>query len=147
MTDIEIAKKYLKEENLTLAVAKNGELIFKSKDKGIKPMYILATEMKEIAKGASIADKVIGKGAALLCEYIGIKELYGELMSEIAIKILKGANIDFTYSKITSYIENRDRTGLCPIENMAKDLDNGEILLEMISEFLKLQSWTKIIVL
>ena len=136
MTDIEIAKKYLKEENLTLAVAKNGELIFKSKDKGIKPMYILATEMKEIAKGASIADKVIGKGAALLCEYIGIKELYGELMSEIAIKILKGANIDFTYSKITPYIQNRDKTGLCPIENMAKDIEDGEILLKKIGEFL-----------
>ena len=138
MTDIEIAKKYLKEENLTLVVVKNEELIFKSKDKGIKPMYILATEMKEIAKGASIADKVIGKGAALLCEYIGIKEIYSELMSEIAIKILNGANIDFTYSKSTPYIENRDRTGLCPIENIAKDLDNGEILLEKISEFLRL---------
>ena len=138
MTDIEIAKKYLKEENLTLVVVKNEELIFKSKDKGIKPMYILATEMKETAKGASIADKVIGKGAALLCEYIGIKEIYSELMSEIAIKILNGANIDFTYSKSTPYIENRDRTGLCPIENIAKDLDNGEILLEKISEFLRL---------
>ena len=138
MTDIEIAKKYLKEENLTLVVVKNEELIFKSKDKGIKPMYILATEMQETAKGASIADKVIGKGAALLCEYIGIKEIYSELMSEIAIKILNGANIDFTYSKSTPYIENRDRTGLCPIENIAKDLDNGEILLEKISEFLRL---------
>ena len=100
MTDIEIAKKYLKEENLTLAVAKNGELIFKSKDKGIKPMYILATEMKQIAKNAAIADKVIGKGAALLCEYIGIKELYGELMSEIAIEILNESNIDLLILKL-----------------------------------------------
>ena len=136
MKDIEIAKKYLKEEKLTLAVVKNGELIFKSKDKGIKPMYILATEMKQIAKNAAIADKVIGKGAALLCEYIGIKELYGELMSEIAIEILNESNIDFTYSKITPYIQNRDKTGLCPIENMAKDIEDGEILLKKIGEFL-----------
>lgn len=136
MKNIEIAKKYLEEENLTLAVVKNGELIFKSKDKGIKPMYILATEMKEIAKDASIADKVIGKGAALLCEYIGIREIYGELMSEIAIEFLKGANIDFTYSRTTPYIENRDRTGLCPIENMARQEENGEILLGMIGKFL-----------
>lgn len=136
MKNIEIAKKYLEEENLTLAVVKNGELIFKSKDKGIKPMYILATEMKEIAKDASIADKVIGKGAALLCEYIGIKEVHSELMSETAIEVLKRANIGFAYFKITPYIENRDRTGLCPIENMAMDEDNGEILLGRIGKFL-----------
>ena len=73
MKDIEIAKKYLNEENLTIAVVKSKKLIFKSKEKGIKPIYKLAKEMKEIAKDGVLADKVIGKGAALLCKYIGIK--------------------------------------------------------------------------
>ena len=36
MKDIEIAKKYLNEENLTIAVVKSKKLIFKSKEKGIK---------------------------------------------------------------------------------------------------------------
>ncbi len=54
-----------------------GKLIFKSSEKGIKPMYTLATKMKEDVKGASIADRVIGKGgAAMLCKYIGIKKRF-----------------------------------------------------------------------
>ena len=39
MKDIELAKKYLEEDNLSIAVVKNGELIYKSQEKGIKPMY------------------------------------------------------------------------------------------------------------
>lgn len=138
MKDIEIAKKYLEEENLTISVVKNGELIYKSKEKGIKPIYILATEMRESAESASLADRVIGKGAAMLCEYIGIREVYGELMSETGIEVLQRNNINFTYTKTTLCIENRDRTGLCPIESMANREDDGEILLEMIGKFLSL---------
>lgn len=136
MKDIEIAKKYLEEENLTLSVVKNGELIYKSREKGIKPIYILATEMKEIAKGASLADKVIGKGAALLCRYMNIKEVYGELMSETGIHVLEKESIKFYNLKTTPFIENKDRTGLCPIENMANKEENGEALLRMIGKFL-----------
>lgn len=136
MKNIEIAKKYLEEENLTLVVVKNKKIVFKSKDKGIKPMYKLATEMKEIAKEAFLADKVIGKGAAILCECIGIKEVYGELMSEGAMEVFRKGNINFSYLNSTEYIKNRDKTGLCPIENMAMDVDDGEILLRRIGKFL-----------
>lgn len=136
MKDIEIAKKYLNEENLTIAVVKSKKLIFKSKEKGIKPIYKLAKEMKEIAKDGVLADKVIGKGAALLCKYIGIKEVYGELISESAIKLLEDENIKFSYLNTTEYIKNRDNTDLCPIENMAMNIEDGEILLERIETFL-----------
>ncbi len=58
-------------------------------------MYELATEMKDIAKGASIADKVIGRGgAALLCSYLDINEAYGRLISKAGMEILeKKSNI------------------------------------------------------
>ena len=75
MKDLEKAKSLLFEEDLTLAVVKNGEIIFKSKDKGIRPMFILATELKGKAKDGALADRVIGKGAAILAGYIGIKEI------------------------------------------------------------------------
>ena len=137
MKDIEIAKKYLVEGNLAIAVVKNGKLIFKSQEKGIKPMYILATESKGILKGASIADKVIGKGAAMLCKYIGIKEVYGQLISSSAIDVLKESKIIYSYGKTCSYIKNRDKTDICPIEKIAANVEDMDILLERIEEFLK----------
>ena len=96
MKDIELAKKVLYEENQKLVVVKNERVIFKSQDRGIKPMYILATEMKDNAHSASIADRVIGKGAALLCAYIGIEEVYGELMSQVGIDTLNKSHIKYS---------------------------------------------------
>ena len=89
MKDMRIAKKHLEEGNLCLTVVKDSSLIFKSSDKGIKPMYILATEMFDVARESSIADRVIGKGAAMLCKYIGVKEVYGKLISDNAIEVLE----------------------------------------------------------
>ena len=137
MKDIEIAKKHLKEENLTIILVKDKETIFKSKKRGISPIYELAKEKKDLARAGALGDKVIGKGAALLCKYIGVKEVYGELMSETAMEVLKKANIKFSYSNSTKYIENRDKTGLCPIEKRAIDVENGETMLEKIEEFLE----------
>lgn len=136
MKDIEIAKKYLKEENLAIAVVKDGKLIFKSQEKGIKPMYTLATKMKEISKGASIADRVIGKGAAMLCKYIDVKEVYGQLISINAIEVLEEASIIYSYESTCPYIKNRDKTDLCPIEKIATNTRDIDTLLERIEEFL-----------
>ena len=134
--DIELARKFLEEEELCIAVVKNGKLLYKSKEKGIKPMYILATEMKEICSGGSIADRVIGKGAAMLCKYIGTKEIYAQLISNSAIEVLKEGNIIYSYDKICPYIRNRDKTDLCPIEKIATNVKDEDILLGRIQEFL-----------
>lgn len=137
MKDIELAKKYLEEDNLALAVVKNGELIYKSQEKGIKPMYFLAVNEKGILKGTSIADKVIGKGAAMLCSYIGAKELYAQLISEGAIKVLEEENIVYTYDRICPYIKNREKSDMCPVEKIATNVDDMETLLGEIGKLLK----------
>lgn len=136
MKNMKVAKKYLKEENLSLVVVKDGKLIFKSHDKGIKPMYTLATEILEDSKDSVIADRVIGKGAAMLCKHIGVKEIYGQLMSHTAMKVLKESNIEYTYDRSCPYIKNRDKTGICPIEKIALDTADIDILLEEINDFL-----------
>ncbi|MCF6465492.1 DUF1893 domain-containing protein [Clostridium sp. Cult2] len=140
MKDIEIAKKYLEEENLCLAVVKDGRLIYKSYDKGIKPIYTLATEMADIGRESSIADRVIGKGAAMLYKYIGVKEIYGKLLSDTAIETLEESNIVYSYYKTCTYIKNWDGTDMCPIEKITVQVENTEELLDRIKDFLKATS-------
>jgi hypothetical protein len=137
LKDICIAREILEKEDLALVVVKEGEVIYKSKDKGIKPMYIMAVEMKDKGEGASIADKVVGKGAALLCKYIGIVNVYGKLISEGGIKVLEENKIPFISEKTCSYIKNKDKTDLCPIEKMAINLDNPNLFLERLADFFK----------
>lgn len=137
LTDIEIAKRILNEEDLTLALVKNGQVIFKSRDKGIKPIYILAKELKSDANGASLADRVIGRGAAILCGYMGIKEVYTDLISTEGEEILEVYKISFSSWRQCSYIKNRDKTDYCPIEKLSLNIDDPLILMERIEEFIR----------
>lgn len=136
MKDIELAKNVLYNENQKLVLVKDGEVVFKSKDRGIKPMYILATEMKDRAMEGAIADRVIGKGAALLCTYLKIQEVYGELMSQGGIDILKDHNIKYEIKNSCEYIKNANQTDLCPIEKRSLDIDDPKELLKRIEKFL-----------
>lgn len=131
-----MARKILEEENQKVVVVKNGQVVFKSIDRGIKPMYYLSKELKEEAKKSSIADRVIGKGAAILCGYLEITELYGELMSENAIQILEKRDIQYSFNEKCSYIKNREKTDYCPIEKRSLDIEEPTELLKRIENFL-----------
>lgn len=137
MNDIEIAKKVLWEENQKIVVVKEGQVLFKSIDRGIKPMYYLAQNMKEEVRGSSLADRVIGKGAAIICGYLGVKKLYAELISQNAISVLDKEGIAYEFRKKCDYIKNRDKTDYCPIEKRSLDTENPEVLLSRIEVFLK----------
>lgn len=137
MKDIDIAIELLEKEDLSLVVVKDSEVIYKSYEKGIKPMYYVATSLPERAKGSSIADRVIGKGAAMLCKLLEVEEVYSPLISETAIQVLKKANIPFTYEKSCPYIMNMNKTGLCPVEKIAVEFEDEGLLLKRLGEFLK----------
>lgn len=137
MKDIDIAKNILKDEELALVVVKDGEVIYKSNGRGIKPLYTAHSEMKNSLKGASIADKVIGKAAAMICADAEIHELYTDLISENAIELLEMANIRSSYKIKVPAIKNRDQSGLCPMENLSLKAKNIEDLLRGIEAFLR----------
>jgi len=137
MKDIDLAKELLEKEQLALAIVKEGKLIFSSRDRGIKPMYTAVNEVKDELKGSSVADRVIGKAAAMLCEYACIKELYTKLISENAINVLEKTSIQVNYDEMTPYIKNRDKTGMCPVESLSQKVNNVDDLLEGISSFLE----------
>ena len=135
MKDFELAKHILEEENQSLVVVKNGEVLYKSVDRGIKPMLSITNEMKEEVAGSSIADKVIGKGAALLCVNLNIKEVYGDLMSQAGIEMLKKNGIKFEFKLSCEYIKNREGTDYCPIEKLSMDVEEPRELLEKLKIF------------
>lgn len=55
--------------------------------RGVADLYDLLTREPEFLKGALIADKVVGKGAAALMILGGIKELYTDVVSSNAMDL------------------------------------------------------------
>lgn len=136
--NLEEGKKILREnKELKLILIKSGKIIYKSNKRGIAPMYEIATQYREEARDGIILDRVIGRGAAMLASYIGIGEVYGELLSNGAKEILESKGIKYTYSEDTPYIQNRDKTDYCPIEKLSMKSKNEKILLEQVGKFLE----------
>lgn len=136
MKDIELAKSLLNKEKKAIVIVKEGRVIFSSDGKGIKPIYSALNELGSELQGSSVADKVIGKAAAMICYYANIKELSTKLMSENAINVLKETSIIYEYEKSVPYIKNRDQSGMCPVETLSLKTENIDELLIEISKFL-----------
>lgn len=135
MQNIELAKNTLQEENQSIVIVKNQEIVYKSKDSGIKPLlHAYQNNLSEL-ESVSVADKVIGKAAALMLIDGKIHDLYAELISEAALEVLRDTDIKVTYGLKVENILNRDQTDLCPMEKLAKDESQGSILAEKIVDF------------
>ena len=137
MKDIDIAKKKLIKKDLTLAVVKGGKLIYNSKQRGILPIYQAVTDPLCDTQGAAAADKVTGKGAALLCAYGKIGTLHTGTVSGPAMSVLESAGITVTYDNMVEYIRNRQGDGRCPVEMLTDGITDPEDALEPIKDFLQ----------
>ena len=123
VNNLERAIKILEEEkNLTLVLVLNED-IYKSSEKGIKPLLNLLNSEKKYLD-YSAADKIVGKAAAMLYKLLGVKEIYGEVMSNSAINFLEQNNINFKYKINTKEIINRKGTGMCPMEQTVLNIEN-----------------------
>jgi len=119
-------------------VCKNGEKIYKSQKRGVAPVMDLLESDPDMLKGAYVADKVIGKAAALLLVKGGIAELYTEIISDHAINVFsKYTNIRVSYSKKVPYIVNRTKDGMCPMEKATIDIDSPEEAYEAVKATLE----------
>lgn len=88
-------------------------------------------------KGASIADKVIGKGAAALMVLGGMRTVYADIISTPALTLLRHEGIETTFAKEVLHIINRDKTGWCPLETACDKLESVTEMYPVIQNFIK----------
>jgi len=111
-------------QNHTCVVRTAQGEILTSDERGIRPALQWLREDRDILRGAEVADKVVGKAAALLFAFGGVRYLWAECMSDAAIAFLEQRGISFEYERRTERIMNRDETGLCPMESRAMPVDD-----------------------
>ncbi|MBQ4093408.1 MAG: DUF1893 domain-containing protein [Oscillospiraceae bacterium] len=93
----------------------------------IAPLVTLAEDMAELFAGASVADRVIGKGAAAVLAWMGVKEVYGRLMSESGKEMLERHGVAASCSILVSSIDNNSRTGMCPLETLVEPIPAADL--------------------
>ena len=124
--DINDLKNILLKENHTIVIYKNDASVIFSNDRGVAPLMKFLKEDSAQLKNSMLADKVIGKAAALLMVYAGVKEVYTPIISTPALDVFKHHNIRILYDKVVDRIINRKGDGLCPMETLYLDVENPE---------------------
>lgn len=120
--DLISAKDLIGGEGCLIALVCGDEKIVSSK-RGISFLLELAASGENF-EGYVVADKIVGKAAALMFAYLQVKCIYAEVLSEKAIPILKKYKIEYFYGKKVEYIINRTNTGLCPMEETVLNCDD-----------------------
>lgn len=135
MNDLENAKELLKNGEYTCVLCK-GDTVYVSEKRGVAPLLQWLDEGVEM-KGFSVADKVVGKGAAMLYVLLGVREVYSPVMSRCAIEAFEHFDISYSFDKEVPRIINRKGDGLCPIESVVKATFSPQEALRLIKQKLK----------
>ena len=137
MKDLIIAREILETQELSLVVVKSGATIFTSKASGVLGLVNAIISCGSTMRGASVADRVIGRAAALLCVYSGVLEVYAALASEPGRHVLEKHKIPIEYHDIVPNILDRNRVGMCPFEKLTEKIESPEEAFLSIVECLK----------
>lgn len=124
MSDEEKAKSLLMKNEFTCVLCKGGS-VYTSRESGIKPMLDFIAEGTDL-NGFSAADKIVGKAAALLFAYAGVKAVYAQVLGDGAADVFEKYKIGYSYTTRTKNIINRTGSGQCPMEAAVSDTEEAE---------------------
>ena len=111
--------------------------------RGVADLYDLYQTDASFMLGASVADKVIGKGAAALMVLGGIKQVYADVISTPALEVLQQAGVSVSFSKEVPHIINRNKTGWCPLETACDKIKSVQEMFPVIRDFITTLRTTK----
>lgn len=115
------AQERIRKGQASCVIMRDGHIVDEAIGIGVKP--ILQFLESSSLKDAEVADKIVGKAAAMLLTLGGVKYVYGELMSVSGKEFLEKRGIAASYGKLIDRINNRDNTGMCPLEESVIDTD------------------------
>lgn len=105
--------------------------------RGVQDLHQLLRTSPDTLRGAMIADKVVGKGAAVLMTAGGVRWVYADVISQSALEFLLTHNIEAEYGRVVPNIINRAGTDICPVERLCMQCEDIEDALTLIDEFIE----------
>ena len=126
--------RLLHEGNYSCVVEKDGEIRAFSR-RGVIDLFELYRNDPAFMEGATVADKVVGKGAAAVLALGKVADVWADVLSESACELLHAAGIEVNCDEKVPFIINRTHTGRCPLETVCDVSDNPAELYPVICGF------------
>lgn len=132
-------RRYLEEEGCLGVVRSAAGELRKFRRRGVADLLELTETAPGFLKNAAVADRVIGRGAALLLVRGGVASVYARLISRGACDVLCRAGVEVEYGAVTPYIKNRNGDGQCPVETLTAGTDDPDEAFILIKKFIETQ--------
>lgn len=124
----------IKQNKASCVLVKDGKIVHIEIGMGISPILYSYMTYPDLFEGATIVDKIVGKAATVISILGKANEIVGLTMSDSAIEYLLNKNSSFRFVNYVQKIQNRTRTGICPIEQSVMDIDDpAEAFLALLN--------------
>lgn len=118
--------------NPSLVLYHKGKPVYQSQDSGLRPLIVCINACKDTYAFCRLYDKVIGLAAARLIVYSGmIASVTTPLASKAAVALLRENHIQIKADTIVDHILNKDKTGQCPMEELAEGMGTEAFYREL----------------
>ena len=104
--------------------------------KGVVDLYTLVASDPDFLRGGMLADRVIGRGAALLAVKGGVAEVFADTISQHALDVLDAAAVRYSYGRLVPYIINWAGDGMCLVEALTLHVSDPDVAFPLIHDFL-----------
>ena len=129
-------KEMLRREDVRGVVRSADGRLREFRRQGVIDLFQLLSDEPAFLQGASMADRVVGRGAALLMAKGGVKEVFAFVLSQPAFDVLRQAGITISYDTLQPNIINRTGTDICPVEKLTADTTDPDEAFRLIGNFL-----------
>jgi len=135
MRDVEVAKEILGNKGVTLVIVKEGKVLFESDSSGIRGLLQAIEKLKKEMFGSSVADRVVGRAAALLLAYSHVNEVYAFVLSREGLKVLEENRIKVEYLNLVQAVLDRTGKNICPFEKFSSEIKSLDKAYEQLKDF------------
>jgi hypothetical protein len=136
--DLDLARSLLDKDKWNLVIVKKGQVLFRSRERGIAPFFHAIQILGQSLHNAAMADRIVGLAVALLCLDAQIASVYADVASNAGLDMLKKNGVIVDAKRTVSHISNSDGTDLCPFEKLAGSYQKpSELMAALQSLFAK----------
>ena len=132
--DLALAKRLLTTEEHTCVLCRDVR-IYTSTRRGVAPLLDWLDSGLDL-RGFSAADRVIGKATAYLYCLLGVNEVFARVISRPATQVLENHGIPALWDTLVEGIQNRQKTGPCPMEHATRDCTTAQEALAAVRQTL-----------
>jgi hypothetical protein len=139
MQNLKLAEHRLKQKNLDLVIAKNGRIVFENGFQGIRGLLRAMEKLGKESIGSSVADRIVGRAAAMLCVYSKAASVFAVTISEEGIKVLEDNKVFYRFENRVPNILNQEGTDICPLEKLVMAFTKPEEAYKKLKFFVDTQ--------